>query len=101
MAQDTARSQPTQAPHAGREASWKDRLNTAAYNLNARAREIVDEGNRRRLVVEREGREVVSLPLTVVAAVGGVAVLVAPAVVLLGAVAALMARVHARVERKA
>jgi hypothetical protein len=100
-AQDTPGSQPTQAPHAGREASWKGRLNAAARELSARATEIVDEGNRRQFVVEREGRNVVSVPLTIAAAFGSVAVLVAPWAVLLGAAAALMARVHARVEREA
>ncbi len=99
MAQETSNPKPTETPHADWQANWRGRLNTAAHDLNARAREVIAEGSHRRLVVEREGREVVSLPLTVVAAIGGVTVLVAPAVVLFGTIAALMARVHARVER--
>jgi hypothetical protein len=101
MTQYTRSSEPTQAPQSGWLAKWKGRLNTAARGLSTRAIEIVDEGNRRRFVVGRDGRDVVSMPLTVAAAVGSIAVLATPWVVLLGAAAALMARVHARVERKA
>jgi hypothetical protein len=101
MNRDAQQSQQTPAPHAGQEASWKGRLNTAVRGLSARAIEVLDEGNLRQLVVEREGRRVVSVPLTVAAAVGSIAVLVTPWVVLIGTAAALMARVHARVERNA
>ncbi len=86
--------QPTETPRN----DWRDRLNETARDLSGRTRELVEEGNSRRLVIEQGGRTMVNLPLTLAAVLGGVTVLAAPAVAVLGAIAALMARVRVRVE---
>jgi len=96
MAQEMPGRQPTEKPPA----DWREKVGEAARDLNTRARELIEEGNQRRLVVEHGGRSVVSVPLTLAAVVGAVAVLFAPLLTVLGTVAALMARVHARVERR-
>jgi hypothetical protein len=80
------------------QANWKQKLNEVGRDVNTRARELVDEGNSRQFILQREGKEIVSVPLTVAAIVGGAAVLLAPAIAVFGAIAALLARVHARVE---
>jgi len=96
MAQEMPGRQPTEAPQA----DWKAKVGEAARDLNARARELIEEGSQRRLVIEHGGRSVVSVPLTLAAVVGAVTVLFAPLLAVLGTVAALMARVRARVERQ-
>lgn len=104
MSQEMPGTQPTETPPAGWQSSqqgdWRARLSTTARDLEARTRELVREGNERRLVVQHDGRDIVNLPLTLAAVIGGITVLAAPLVAVVGAVAALLARVSARVERK-
>lgn len=78
--------------------TWKDRVNDAANEIGNRTRDLINEGNRRRLVIEREGRPMVSLPLTAAALIGAVAVIATPLLAVVGFVGALLARVQARVE---
>ena len=46
--------------------------------LDARARELVTEGNRSRFVIQRGDKEIASLPLMAAAALGAVGLVVAP-----------------------
>ena len=66
-------------------------------NLVAKAKELIREGNVRRLIVKNEqGHSVVELPLTA----GVVGALLAPAWAALGAIAALAAHYTLVVERR-
>jgi hypothetical protein len=68
-----------------------------AANLVARAKELIHEGNVRRLIVKNDqGHTVVELPLTA----GVVGVLVAPALAALGGLAALAGHYTLVVERR-
>ena len=64
--------------------------------LLSRVREIVHEGNVRRIVIKQGGRTVVEFPLTV----GVVGVLAAPMLAALGALAALLTECTIEVERE-
>ncbi len=64
--------------------------------LVEKIKELVHEGNVRRVMVEHEGRVVLELPLTVV----GVGVLIAPVLAALGAFAAVATECTIRVERE-
>jgi hypothetical protein len=66
-------------------------------NLVARAKEIIHEGNVRRLIVKNDqGHTVIEVPLTA----GVVGALIAPALAALGAIAALAAHYTLVVERR-
>lgn len=66
-------------------------------NLVAKAKELIHEGNVRRLIVKNDqGETVIELPLTA----GVVGVVLAPALAALGAIAALAARYTLVVERR-
>lgn len=73
-------------------------LDRMSSNLLSRARDLMEQGNTRRLVLKREGRVMVDLPLTVAVVATAVVVVASPGVAVLGAVAALAARVSARLE---
>ncbi|MGP3534164.1 DUF4342 domain-containing protein [Microbacterium sp. RD1] len=68
----------------------------------ARVREIVGEGNASRLFIKRDtGETILEVPLTAGVAVTAVGVFLAPVLVAVGAVAALVTRVTIGVERRA
>ena len=102
MADETTVSAPAQAdptdPHQS-QTDWRATLRAQVDKLDARARELVTEGNRSRLVVQRGDRQIASLPLTAVAALGAVGLVVAPLGVVAALAGAALARVNARIER--
>jgi hypothetical protein len=63
--------------------------------LLARVKELVHEGNVRRIIIKQEGHTIMEIPLTV----GVVGVLVAPALAAIGAIGALMAQCSIEVVR--
>lgn len=66
----------------------------------SKIKELVNEGNVRRIVLKTEdGKVLIEVPLTVGVGVVGVGVLVAPVLAALGAIAALVAKVSIVVER--
>jgi hypothetical protein len=76
-------------------------IEVAGSELLAKVREILAEGNVRRLRI-RAGEELaIEMPLTVGAIMGGVVVLAAPWLAVLGVIAALVAKVQIEVERDA
>jgi hypothetical protein len=77
---------------------WKSRLNDAAREIEYRGREVINEGNARRLIVQQNGRDIVNMPLTVAGFIAAVAVLFAPPLAVLAVIAALLARVRAHIE---
>lgn len=77
----------------------KQELEVRGSQLVDRIREIVEEGNARRVIIKREGRTIMEFPLAV--GVGGTAaaVLISPMLAALGAVGALVSNVKVIIER--
>ncbi len=105
MSQEMPGSQPPEIPEVidsarSQAQSWRDRLDSATRDLNNRTRELIDEGNTKRLVLERNGRPIANMPLTVAAVIGGATVLIQPWLAVVGFAGALLARVNARVEKE-
>jgi hypothetical protein len=79
------------------ERTWTEEIEVFGHELVTRVKELVAEGNVRRLIVRTaEGHVLIELPLTTGVAVGGVVTIVAPVLAALGALAALIA--HAKIE---
>ena len=76
---------------------WHDELTVLGDELVARVRELIQEGNVRRIIVTHEDRTLLEIPLTL----GVVGALLAPQVAALGAMAALLTRCTLTVEREA
>jgi hypothetical protein len=76
--------------------TFTERIKVTGDNLLAKVREIVHEGNVRRVIIKNaEGRTLVEIPLTV----GVVGVLLAPVAAAIGAIAALVKDCTIEVER--
>lgn len=88
----------TESPNgeAEREARSED-IHVKGEDLLAKVKELIHEGNVRRLIIKNEaGDTLVEVPLTV----GVVGALVAPVAAAIGAIAALVADCKITVERK-
>ncbi len=77
----------------------RERIRVQSSRLVDKVREIIDEGNARRIIIRREGRTVMEFPLSV--GVGGAtaAILLAPTLAAIGAFAALVSEVEVVIER--
>lgn len=65
-------------------------------NLLKKVKELIEEGNIRKItIIDKDGKELMSFPLTI----GVVGALVAPVLAAIGAVAALVGECTIRVER--
>lgn len=72
----------------------------AGKDLLEKIRQIIAEGNARRLVVRDEaGKVLLEIPLNTGLLVGGAALLLAPFLTAIAAIAALAKKVHIEVER--
>lgn len=72
-------------------------IEVAGDDLVAKVKEIVREGNVRRIIIKNEeGEQVIEIPLTV----GVVGALLLPALAAIGAVAALLSKCTIEVERE-
>lgn len=88
--------------------SWKDKGNAfaeeievAAEGLADRVKELIQEGNVRRLIIRKEnGDKLLEVPLTAGVAVGGVLTIIWPLVTALAAMTGLLTRVKIEVIRK-
>lgn len=76
----------------------RERIEVKSGRLVDKVREIIEEGNARRIIIRREGRTVLEFPLSV--GVGGAtaAILLAPTLAALGAFAALVSEVEVIIE---
>src|SRR5919201_6721738 len=81
---------------AGQPRRWQENLSVAGDQLVGRVKELVQEGNVRRIIIKHEDRTMLELPLTL----GVVGALLAPQLAALGAIAALLARASITVERE-
>ena len=74
-------------------------IKLAGNQLVDKLREVIEEGNVRRIVIKKDERVLFELPLTVGVGAGAAAVLVSPILAVVGAVAALVSDVTLVVER--
>jgi len=82
------------------EHTFTEQIEIAASDLVDRTKEIIEEGNVRRIIIRNEEDEVLmEVPLTAGVVVGGAVTIVAPVLAALGALAALLTRVKIEVVR--
>ena len=82
------------------EHTFTEQIEIAASELVERTKELISEGNVRRLIIRNQDDEVLlEVPLTTGVAVGGVVTLVAPVLAALGALAALLTHVKVEIVR--
>lgn len=82
------------------EHTWIEEIEIAGSELVERVKELVREGNVRRLIIRNSSGELLmEIPLTAGVAVGGVVTIIAPLLAALGAMAALLAKVKVEVVR--
>ena len=85
---------------ANEEHTFTEQVEIAASELVDRTKELIEEGNVRRLILRTPKDEVLlEVPLTAGVAVGGVVTLVAPVLAALGAMAALLTHVKIEIVR--
>ena len=85
---------------ANEEHTFTEQVEIAASELVDRTKELIEEGNVRRLIIRTPNDEVLlEVPLTAGVAVGGMVTLVAPVLAALGALAALLTHVKIEIVR--
>ena len=87
MTQADPNSQPGQR--------YQEELQVMGEQLLSRVKELVHEGNVRRIIIKQEGHTIMEIPLTV----GVVGVIMAPALVAIGAIGALLSQCSIEVVR--
>lgn len=81
--------------------SWVEEIEMASDQLVSRVKELVAEGNVRRLIIRKpDGAVMLEVPLTAGVAVGGVFTIIAPVLAAIGALAALVAHVKVEIVRE-
>jgi len=87
------------------EHTWTEQIEIAGSELVDRTKELIEEGNVRRIIIRNpDDEKLLEVPLTTGVVVGGAFTVLAPVLAALGAMAALLARVKievVRTERKA
>ncbi|HMN31614.1 MAG TPA: DUF4342 domain-containing protein [Caldilineaceae bacterium] len=82
------------------EHTWVEEIEIAGSQLVDRVKELVAQGNVRRLILRtQEGKVILEIPLTAGAVLGGLVTIFAPLWAALGALAALIAQVKVEVVR--
>ena len=82
------------------EHTWTEQIEIAGSELVDRTKELIAEGNVRRLIIRTpDDEKLLEVPLTAGVAVGGVVTLLAPVLAALGAMAALLTRVRVEIVR--
>jgi hypothetical protein len=76
--------------------NWQEELTATGDELVGRVKDMVKEGNVRRVIIKHDDRTLLELPLTL----GVVGALLAPQVAALGALAALVSRCSVTIERE-
>lgn len=80
--------------------TWYEEFKVSGDQLVAKVRELIREGNVRRVYIKNEkGNTLLEIPLTAGVAATAIAAAVAPGLVAVGAVAALLTQVTIGVER--
>src|ERR687893_2178413 len=82
------------------EHTWTEQIEIAGSELVDRTKELIAEGNVRRLIIRTpDDEKLLEVPLTTGVVAGGAFTLLAPVLAALGAMAALLARVKVEVVR--
>jgi len=82
------------------ERTWVEEIEIAGSELVERVKELIKEGNVRRLIIRKpSGELLMEIPLTAGVMVGGAFTIVAPVLAALGAMAALIAKVKLEIVR--
>jgi hypothetical protein len=99
---DQLRKEATRAAEAARTAATGaiNEIKVAGSQLVDRVRDLIEEGNVRRIVIRRGDKTLLEIPLTVGVGAGAAAVLVSPVLAALGAFAALVSEITILVERE-
>jgi Domain of unknown function (DUF4342) len=74
---------------------YQEELQVMGEQLLSRVKELVHEGNVRRIIIKQEGHTIMEIPLTV----GVVGAIMAPALVAIGAIGALLSQCSIEVVR--
>ena len=83
------------------EHGWIEEIEVVGDQLVGRIKDLIKEGNVRRLIIRKsDGEVLLEVPLSAGLAVGGVTTLLAPVLVALGAMAGLVASFKIEVVRK-
>ena len=83
-----------------KEHTWTEEVEIASRELVDRFKDLIAEGNVRRLILRKPNDEVLfEIPLTPAVAVGGVLTLFAPQLAALGALAAFIAEIKIEIIR--
>lgn len=94
----TNEQQSDQSGQRGR--TWTEHAEIAASELVDRVKELIQEGNVRRLIIKSPNDNVLfEVPLTAGVAVGAAAIILSPVLVVLGAFAALLVKVKVEIVR--
>jgi hypothetical protein len=94
--------QPRDVDHTTEEGerTFTEHIEIAASDLVDRTKELIEEGNVRRIIIRNQDDEVLlEVPLTAGVVVGGAVTIVAPVLAALGALAALLTHVKIEVVR--
>lgn len=90
---------PTPNPQDRR--NFSEELEVAGSQLVERVKELIEQGNVRRLIIRNpEGRTLVEIPLTIGAVAGGALLLLYPVLAGLAVIGGLLARVKIEIERE-
>lgn len=82
--------------------TWVEEVEVAGNQLIERIQALVRDGNAKRVIIRTsDGSELMTLPLTIGVAAGGLITLAAPMLAALGAMAGLVSRVTLEIERVA
>ena len=102
MNKDSFREDATRIADSARDKASEtfQEFKLAGNQLVDKLREVIEEGNVRRIVLKKDDRVLFELPLTVGVGAGAAAVLVSPILAAVGAVAALVSDVTLVVERE-
>ena len=91
---------PVDQVAVGDEPIVTEQIEIASSELVDRTKELIKEGNVRRLIIRNPDEEkLLEVPLTTGVAVGGVVTLIAPVLAALGAMAALLTHVKVEIVR--
>ena len=83
-----------------KDATWTEEMIVAGSELIERIKQLVAEGNVRRLIIRKpSGEDLLEIPLTAGVVAGGAMILMAPVLAAVGALAALLAEVRLEVVR--
>ncbi|MGD2055788.1 MAG: DUF4342 domain-containing protein [Gammaproteobacteria bacterium] len=85
---------------AKKDSTWTEEMVVAGSELIERIKQLVAEGNVRRLIIRKpSGEDLLEIPLTAGVVAGGAMILMAPVLAAVGAIAALLAEVRLEVVR--